>query len=413
MSTGKHQPKSVLDKIDANTLKLIIIAAAVIVVAAVIITTVVLVTNNGNGDPTPPGPGGAVTDGSDGTGEDDPSSESSDGPGKDDPTGATDPEPTGPDPTEVTEPPAPQYTNPLTGLETSLDISGRRPYAVMFNNIRIATPQSGISSADILFEVPVEGGITRFMGVFQDFKGSLTLGSIRSARPYFVDLAMSFDAIYIHAGGSDDAYQSLKDTGITHIDGTNGTGETFFQDQDRMHNMGYEHSLMLDVTRLDGYMEKYSLRTTHNAGFSAGLNFSEDVQRSGVACTEVDAVFNGSKSTSFSYDATTKLYNISQYGGPMMDSLTGRQVTARNVILLKVRITPISGDTAGRLRATLTGNGSGWLICDGVAESITWTRSSSTSQFVFTDSDGSVVQLSPGVTYIGLLPMSSGNVNFK
>lgn len=411
MQSGKHQPKSFLDKLDENTLKLIFIAAAVIIAAAAIITAVVLITSSGDDLPDTPGLSDTDTNGPDVTdldqnGIENPSADGSDGPGVDDPSDST-------DPSDTTESPEPKYTNPLTGLETDADISGRRPYAVMFNNIRIATPQSGISAADIIFEVPVEGGITRLMGIFQDFKGSLTLGSIRSARPYFVELAMSFDAVYIHAGGSDDAYQSFADTGITRIDGTNGSGETFFQDEDRMHNMGYEHSLMLNVSALDGYMEKYGLRTTHNPNFSVGLTFSEDSPSSGVACTSVDAVFNGAKTTSFSYNGATGLYGVSQYGGPMIDSLSGKQVTVRNVILLSVRITPISGDSAGRLRATLTGNGSGWLISNGMAQRITWTRSTSTSQFVFTDSDGVELLLSPGVTYIGLLPISSGNVNFK
>lgn len=415
MSTGKHQPKSILDRLDANTLKLIIIAAAVIVVAAVIITAVVLITNDGGDVPTPPPPSDKTTEPSDDTGEDDPSSEVTDGTDPSDPTDSSDPsDPTDAPTDEPTdEPTEPTYYNPLTGLVSETDVAERKPYAVMFNNIAIATPQAGISSADVLFEVPVEGGITRFMGIYQDFKGALTLGSVRSARPYFVELAMSFDAVYIHAGGSNDAYQSFADTGIIHIDGVNGSGETFFRDEERVNSMGYEHSLMLNVSALDGYMEKYNLATTHDPGFNPGLNFAEDARRSGVACTEVEAVFNGTKSTSFSYDSETKLYGISQYGGEMIDSLTEKQVTARNIILLSVWITPISGDDAGRLRATLTGNGSGWLISDGVAERITWTRTSSTSQFVFTDSEGDEIPLSPGVTYIGLLPMSSGTVNFK
>ena len=134
--------------------------------------------------------------------------------------------------------------------------------------------------------------------------------------------------------------------------------------------------------------------------------------RSGFPCNEVEAQF-GVKGTTFTYDSDSGTYKISQYGGPMTDGLTGRQLSAKNVILLSVRITPISGDDAGRLKATLNGNGSGWIISGGAAERITWTRTESTSQFVFTNSDGDEISLAPGVTYIGLLPMSSGNVNFK
>ena len=87
--------------------------------------------------------------------------------------------------------------NPLTGLATDTDISGKRPFAVMINNIRVATPQCGISKADIIFETLAEGGLTRLMAVYQDIEDVGTIGSVRSARPYYIDIAMGFDAIFV------------------------------------------------------------------------------------------------------------------------------------------------------------------------------------------------------------------------
>ena len=66
----------------------------------------------------------------------------------------------------------------------------------MFNNLKAAQPQLGISRADIIYEVPAEGGITRMLGVFQNISGAGVLGSIRSARPYYIELALGLDALY-------------------------------------------------------------------------------------------------------------------------------------------------------------------------------------------------------------------------
>ena len=114
------------------------------------------------------------------------------------------------------------YTNPLTGEGLNEDISGKRPIAVMFNNLRKALPQIGIAQADVIYEIVAEGGITRMMGVFQNLEGVGDLGSIRSARDYYVSLALGHDAIYIHAGGSPQAYDAFDSWGITHIDFVNG-----------------------------------------------------------------------------------------------------------------------------------------------------------------------------------------------
>ena len=92
----------------------------------------------------------------------------------------------------------------------------------MFNNLKKALPQIGVGRADVIYEIVAEGGITRMMGVFQDLEGVGELGSVRSARDYYVNLALGHDAIYIHAGGSPQAYEAFNSWGVTHIDFVNG-----------------------------------------------------------------------------------------------------------------------------------------------------------------------------------------------
>ena len=85
-----------------------------------------------------------------------------------------------------------------------------RPYAVMINNIGTARPlQSGLQDAYLMYEIIVEGGITRYMALFMD-QNTERIGSIRSARHYFLDYALENDAIYVHHGQSPQAQSDFK-----------------------------------------------------------------------------------------------------------------------------------------------------------------------------------------------------------
>ena len=119
-------------------------------------------------------------------------------------------EPVAPNPApEPVEPPAP--VNPLTGLADGItaEKADRVPISVMVSNSYNSLPQWGISQADIVFEMIAEGRITRFLALFQDPSGLEALGSIRSARPYFIDMAQGFTPIYMHFGGSVPAYDLI------------------------------------------------------------------------------------------------------------------------------------------------------------------------------------------------------------
>ena len=112
-----------------------------------------------------------------------------------DPVPAVEPEPVPePDP----EPEVPAGTNPLTGLPMEPEYEQNRPVAVMFNNLKAAQPQVGIAQADVIYEITAEGGITRMLGLYQTLEGVGTLGSIRSTRPYYLELALGHDLSLIH-----------------------------------------------------------------------------------------------------------------------------------------------------------------------------------------------------------------------
>ena len=109
-------------------------------------------------------------------------------------------EPTTEPTTAPTEPPV-LYRHPLTGAPLDEPWSGQA-VAVMINNLKKAMPQKGISQADILYEVEVEGDITRCLAIFTDLSKVADIGPVRSARTAFNSLAVSYGAPLIHCGGS-------------------------------------------------------------------------------------------------------------------------------------------------------------------------------------------------------------------
>ena len=312
--------------------------------------------------------------------------------------------------------PEPLFTNPLTGEAAETDLSAQRPVAVMLNNLRTALPQCGVSQADIIYEAPAEGGITRMMAVFQSLDGVGALGSVRSSRPYYVELAAGLDAIYIHAGGSDDAYSAIKKHGVFNIDGVNGPygGTMFYRDVQRKKTAGYEHSLFTEEARIEQHLagSLSKMRQTHKDGYSLPLTFVPDGTPANAApATELSLKFSYYKTGLFSYDPDRAAYLVSQkidgHLIPYTDGSNDQQVAVTNVLVVCTDVNPIKGDTAGRLTVRLTGTGTGYYACGGSYIPITWAKDSATDPLRFATADGQPLSLGVGKTYINIVDNSA------
>ena len=303
--------------------------------------------------------------------------------------------------------------NPLTGLPTVTDISNNRPLAIMVNNNIAAQPQHGISRADIIYEVVVEGGITRMMALFQDVSSVGVIGSIRSSRLYYVDLVQGYDAIYIFAGGSPEAYTALSRRNITRLDGTAGHEDIYYRDQQRRVSLGSEHSLMTTGARISQRLPTYGFRLEHEAGYTRALSFTEDGTPSGgEPANDFSVRFSSSKTTSFSYLESDGLYYLGQFGRSYKDGNDDTQLAFTNVLILKTSISRIPGDSEGRMRVATTGSGTGYFVCGGSYVEIEWSREEPTSQFTYKLSDGSELVFGQGRTYICIIA-NDMNVDFS
>ncbi len=314
------------------------------------------------------------------------------------------------------EPYVPAGTNPLTGEPMEPEFEDDRPVAVMFNNLKIAQPQLGVSKADIIYEVPAEGGITRMLGVYQTLEGVEDLGSIRSTRPYYLELALGHDALLVHAGGSPDAYDDISAWGVDNMDGVNGGSDAkiFWRDADRRKSMGYEHSMLTSASAIGDYLAQDHFPTEHREDYTYGQSFVPDgTPANGAPATAVTLRYTNYKTGLFDYDAESGKYLASQYGAAYIDGGTNTQVSATNVLILETSISVIPGDTAGRLRVTLTGSGDGTFFCGGKAVPIRWSKADRNSPFVYTLEDGSPLSLGQGNSYVCIISSRTSTLAYE
>ena len=314
------------------------------------------------------------------------------------------------DPEPEPEPQLP-YVNPLTGEGCATDIGKNRPVAIMLNNLKKALPQLGVSQADIIYEAVAEGGITRMLGVFQSVEGVGNIGSVRSARDYYVSLAYGHDAVFLHAGGSPQAYDAIQSWGVTALDCVNGPyeGTLFWRDADRRKNMGKEHSVLTSGQTIQELLPTYKRVTLeHKEGYTCPMSFLEEGQTaSGTPAAEVQVKFSNYKTGVFTYDSATGLYKVAEYGAPYVDGNTGEQVAVKNVVVLFTDVSAIKGDSSGRMSVRTTGTGQGILFCDGVQQPITWSKKNHSSPLEYTDANGRAVNFGVGHTYVNLVSGAS------
>ncbi len=321
------------------------------------------------------------------------------------PTAEPTPAPT-PEPTPI---PA-EKVNPLTGLEIpGSGTAVQRPVAVMLNNIKVALPQRGNSQADIIYEVLAEGGITRMLGVYQTMEGVGEVGSIRSSRPYYLDLALGLDAIYIHAGGSEDAYADIKSWGVTALDYVRSTkyNAIFWRDKERVKSKGYEHSVFTSGDAITQHFPEFSFRKDHEDGYSLPYTYAADgAPANGDAALTIQVPFSNYKTGVFRYDASTGKYLVEEYNAPLVDENNGQQVAVTNVLVLQASCRAI--DDYGRMRVDLGGySGSGWFACGGKIIPITWSKADRNSPLVYAAADGTPLTLGQGNSYVNIIPKSN------
>lgn len=297
--------------------------------------------------------------------------------------------------------------NPLTGLRGYNEAAvGKRPVAIMVNNIKASLPQYGIEQADVIYEIPVEGGITRLMAVYADYTNVPDICSIRSCRYYYPILAYGMDSIYCHWGRDMTiANDTLNRLDIDNIDGSGDAyGELYFRDEAREETYATEHTGYLKGSALAETIENMGYRTDLLPDQPVSMfsfNSEENpVTPEGVACMSVDIPFSGEYYSDFEYDSTLGVYKKFHSGEPHMDSATGNQLSFTNVFVL---YTEISLRGEGALVDVELSGGDGYYISDGAAQQIKWYKNDEDEPIRVTDLEGHEISVNAGKSYIGLI----------
>lgn len=308
-----------------------------------------------------------------------------------------------------------EFTAPLTGMPLE-EASNRRPLAVMVNNAPAARPQSGLSQADIVYEVLAEGGITRLIGIFQSQTDIEKIGPIRSIRPYLIDIGESYGGVLVHAGGSPEAYSIIKKQGKQDLDEIGSAGAYFWRDKDRKapHNLyssdeklrqGADKHKFSDEVKIPQYI--FIKEETVETGDTeeATNQVSNPDPQTGEPAAKVDITFLlKNYVVGYTYDQETKLYQRSMNGEPHIDLNDKSVLTAANVIVLGANHKVL--DDVGRISVDIHSGGEAMLFQQGKVIRGQWARSSGDAiRFV---KDGKEVPLVAGTTYFNIVPNSPG-----
>ncbi len=325
--------------------------------------------------------------------------------------------------------PEPYDPNPLTGEAKGSDYVAVRPVAIMINNIAQARPQRGINDADVLYEIMVEGGITRFMGLFNNYEALGDVGPVRSARDQFFRLVMPFQPLYVHIGRSGITQQYIDDVeyGDLNLDG-NGFDDLIYRDQGRL-NQGYsyEHTAFTTGERLKSYVDWKDVDMSRDLSSPIFdfVDYREPARSlSGEDALSVGIVHSNSYRTYFDYDVTSNKYRMSQYswtvGGvrDTVDENTGEQTCFDNVIVLFTEITtyPYPGgnlDANGNdkgdpdyKKVDYDFGGVGYYINGGKAEKIRWQKGPIQYALLLTDEAGNSLKVNRGKSYVAVVSLA-------
>jgi hypothetical protein len=289
------------------------------------------------------------------------------------------------------------------------NVAARHVIAVMIDDLGPARPQSGFTGASVVWQAPAEGGIPRYMLLYQDqLPGSV--GPVRSARYYFIGWAAEWDAAYVHAGGSPQALRVLKQQG--------GGQLVYNVDQFRYSNAYFwrvayryaPHNLYTDGQQLR-IMANGMGATSAKVPPAPAWTFRPDApldERPVGGHIRVAYPYN---QIDYDYDRASNTYRRSVSSGqPQKDAATGKRVAPKNVVIMFVHFAPLNDNhpEKRRLEADFVGSGKAYVSTNGRTISATWVKKSITAPTQFFDANGLPIALTVGQTFVQVLPTGTG-----
>lgn len=305
----------------------------------------------------------------------------------------------------------------------------RRPLGVAIENHLDARPQSGLSRADVIYEMVAEGGITRFLAVYY-CRDAKPIGPVRSARIYFLKLLQGYGdhPLYAHVGGANtpgpaDALGEIQDLGWDGYNDLNQFAVPFpyyYRDYERLPNRATEHTMYSSTAKLWEYAAKGRKLTNVDEDKKKwdedfiSWKFADDAKQdkrgkmgkiSFGFWSKFDADNYG---VSWAYDPTSNAYVRSNGGVPHIDKNTSKPLTSKNVVVVFADESAANdGYEGGHLLYDIVGSGEGILFQNGTAQDISWDKKDEESMMRFEDANGKEVAFVRGQIFVEILPIGN------
>lgn len=296
--------------------------------------------------------------------------------------------------------------SPLDGLRYYPEELSKRPVAVSIDNHHRARWQAGISQAEIVYEVEVEHPFTRYLCIFLAHEPEM-IGPVRSARPYMIYYALENDGIFVHVGGSEDAFSEIKRLKVADVDGLYSGAMWRYNDTGKY----APHNVYTTLESIRNEAKAYGYRDEGN--FEGYLFNEKDVKLSEnfetTPSKEVNIVYNYYNTTDYIFNEENNLYLRFKDDEEHIDELDKKQLTAKNIIAVETSKSIL--DNEGRLFLGTIGKGKGIYITNGESIPIIWEKTSEKDRLKFYSGDEELM-LNPGNTWIQVVN-SLENITLK
>lgn len=294
--------------------------------------------------------------------------------------------------TQVASKPVVVYSK-MTGLPVAPEVNEKQVTGVMIENSLDARPQAGLATAGFVFEAIAEGGITRFLALYQDTSSDF-IGPVRSVRPYYLDVVSSFDAAIAHVGGSPEALAQIKSANIKDLDQFQNPGA-----YERVRNRAAPHNVYTSSAKLEAIEAQKGYTKSTYVGF-------EHATKEEKAATPTAKVINLNISSPlynvvYNYDPATNSYLRTLGGAAHMDEKSSKQLAPKVVIAVETT----RGQNGVYSVYGMTGSGPVTIFQNGTVTQGTWTRGDGKTSplYTFKDAAGAIIKLAPGQAWLTLV----------
>jgi hypothetical protein len=272
-------------------------------------------------------------------------------------------------------------------------------FAVQIENMIDGRPLSGLSKANLVYETLVEAGITRFLALFISGDDIVPkIGPVRSARPYYIDWAEEYRALYVHSGGSPEALEIIPNYDVLNFDEF-ANGRYFWRDNSRY----APHNLYTSYELLKNGFEGKEGKVKENF---ISWQFKEEMPEEERPDSGLLEIYFSSDTylARWKYQKNENVYLRYQGDEPKEDR-EGGKIKAKNIAVQFTDIKAI--DEVGRKRIRTIGEGEAMIFHDGIKTEGTWKKEAKGDRTKFYDKNGEEIKFNPGVTWIEVAPIGT------